>query len=103
MRSGGDGLGIAEPGSHSAEKRAEVILGTGERFGTEPEHDGYPVFHFPCFGGEQFTPTDSFIRTEPKPGGKSGGIAESTDIGSDLGEDHLCGGGTHSRDIGEIN
>ncbi len=42
-------------------------------------------------------------RTEPKPGGKSGGIAESTDIGSDLGEDHLCGDGTHSRDIGEID
>jgi hypothetical protein len=24
-------------------------------------------------------------------------------IGSDLGEDHLCGDGTHSRDIGKIN
>jgi hypothetical protein len=37
MRSCGDGLRIAEPGSHFAEKHAEVVLGTGERFGTEPE------------------------------------------------------------------
>ena len=103
VRGCGNGLRSAKPGSHSAEKRAEVVLGTGERFGTEPEHDGYSVLHLPCLGGEHFAAADSFIRTEPKPGSKSGGIAKSTDIGSDFGEDHLCGDGTHSRDIGEID
>ena len=99
----GNGLRSAKPGSHPAEKRTEVVLGTGERFSTEPEHDGDSVLHLSCLGGEHFAAADSFIRAESQPGGKCGGIAESTDIGSDFGEDHLCGDGTHSRDIGEID
>ena len=62
MRGCGNGLRSAKPGSHSAEKRAEVVLGTGERFGPKPEHDGYSVLHLPRLGGEHFTAADSFIR-----------------------------------------
>ena len=34
------------------ESAAVKCLGTGERFGTEPEHDGYSVLYLPFLGGE---------------------------------------------------
>src|ERR1035438_6459133 len=103
VRGCGNGLRSAKPGSHPTKKRTEVVLRTGKRFGPEPEHDGDSVLDLACLGGEHFAAADSFIRTESQPGGKCGGIAESADIGSDFGEDHLCCDGTHSRDIGEID
>lgn len=61
------------------------------------------MLYLACFAGQHLAAADSFLRAEAKPRGEGRGVAESANIGADLGEDDLRGRCTHSWNVGEIN
>src|ERR1035437_2789061 len=103
MCGGSDRLGRTEFGPHASKELAEVTFRAAQGVGAHAERSGSAMLYLACFTGQHLAAADSFFRAEAKPGGEGRGMAKPADIGADLGQHDLCGGGADSGDVGEIN
>ena len=100
---GGDGLGLAEAGAHTAMITAEGAVAVDEALGGHAKGGGGAVLGFLGFGSDDFAAGLVVVGADAEPGGEvlDGGPGAHIDAG--FGEDFVDGEGVEARDLGEVD
>src|SRR5439155_4407264 len=74
-----------------------------ERMRTHPKRMGDSVFDWSCFGIQNLSAADLFLRTQSKPRSECRRIAEARDIGFDLTDNRVRRDTINARNVGQID